>query len=64
MSDDAIELAAGVATTHTTGRLRGRIEFVELISSWRRCAVKQKLATLSDALGPDGSDGKTGCSPV
>ena len=51
MSDDTIEPAAGVARSHTTGR----IEIVGRVSGRRRWTVEQKLAILRDAFGPDGS---------
>lgn len=55
MSDETIEPAAGVASSHTTGRMSGRIEIVGRVSGRRRWTVEQKLAILRDAFGPDGS---------
>ena len=55
MSDDTIEPAAGVASSHTIGRMSGRIEIVGRVSGRRRWTVEQKLAILRDAFGPDGS---------
>lgn len=43
------------ATSHTTGRMTGRIEVVSRISGRRRWTAEQKLAILHDAFGPDGS---------
>jgi len=51
MSDETIEPAADVASSHTTGR----IEIVGRVSGRRRWTVEQKLAILRDAFGPDGS---------
>jgi transposase len=47
MPDDTIEPAAGVASSHTTGR----IEIVGRVSGRRRWTVEQKLAILRDAFG-------------
>ena len=55
MSDETIEPAADVASSHTTGRKSGRIEIVGRVSGRRRWTVEQKLAILRDAFGPDGS---------
>ena len=55
MSDETIEPAADVASSHTTGRMSGRIEIVGRVSGRRRWTVEQKLAILRDAFGPDGS---------
>jgi transposase len=54
-SDDTIEPAADVASSHTMGRMSGRIEIVGPVSGRRRWTVEQKLAILCDAFGPDGS---------
>jgi transposase len=54
MSDETIQPAAGVTSSHTTGRLRGRVEIVGRVSGRRRWTVEQKLAILRDAFGPDG----------
>ena len=51
MSDETIEPAADVASSHTTGR----IEIVGRVSGRRRWTVEQKLAILRDAFGPNGS---------
>ncbi len=51
LSDDTIEPASNVATTHTTGR----IEIVGRVSGRRLQTVVQELAILLDAFGPDGS---------
>ncbi|WP_235518167.1 IS66-like element accessory protein TnpA, partial [Sphingomonas sp. Leaf208] len=55
MSDETIEPAADVASSHTTGRMSGRIEIVGRVSGRRRWTVEEKLAILRDAFGPDGS---------
>ena len=55
MSDETIEPAADVASSHSTGRKSGRIEIVGRVSGRRRWTVEQKLAILRDAFGPDGS---------
>ena len=55
MSDETIEPASDVASSHTTGRMSGRIEIVGRVSGRRRWTVEQKLAILRDAFGPDGS---------
>jgi len=52
MSDETIEPAADVASSHTTGRMSGRIEIVGRISGRRRWTVEQKLAIPRDAFGP------------
>lgn len=54
-SPGCIELAADVASSHTTGRMSSRIEIVGRVSSRRRWTVEQKLAILRDAFGSDGS---------
>ena len=51
MSDETIEPAADVASSHTTGR----IEIGGRVSGRGRWTVEQKLAILRDAFGPDGS---------
>lgn len=43
------------ATSHTSGRMTGRIEVVGRVSGRRRWAVEQKLAILRDAFGAGGS---------
>jgi hypothetical protein len=55
MSDETIEPVADVTSSHTTGRMSGRIEIVGRVSGRRRWTVEQKLAILRDAFGPDGS---------
>src|ERR1700710_97119 len=55
MSDETIEPASDVASSHTTGHMSGRIEIVGRVSGRRRWTVEQKLATLRDAFGPGGS---------
>ncbi|RYE96057.1 MAG: IS66 family insertion sequence hypothetical protein, partial [Oxalobacteraceae bacterium] len=51
MSDDTIEPAVGVASSHTIGR----IKIVGRVSRRRRWTIEQKLAILGDAFGPDES---------
>ena len=41
MSDETIEPAADVATTHTTGRMSGRIEIVGRVSGRRQTAFAE-----------------------
>ena len=55
MSDETIESAADVVSSHTIGRMSGRIEIVGRVSGRRRWTVEQKLTILRDAFGPDGS---------
>ena len=43
------------ASSHTSGRMSGRIEVVGRVSGRRRWTVEQKLAILRDGFGPDGS---------
>lgn len=44
-----------VATSHTSGRMIGRIEVVGRVSGRRRWTVEQKLAILRDGFGSGGS---------
>lgn len=43
------------ASSHTSGRMTGRIEVVGRVSGRRRWTVEQKLAILRDGFGPGGS---------
>ena len=43
------------ASSHTSGRMTGRIEVVGRVSGRRRWTVEQKLAILRDAFGAGGS---------
>ena len=43
------------ATSHTSGRMTGRIELVGRVSGRRRWTTEQKLAILRDGFGPGGS---------
>lgn len=43
------------ASSHTSGRMSGRIEVVGRVSGRRRWTVEQKLAILRDGFGPGGS---------
>ena len=54
MSDEIEDSVSGAATTHTSGRMSGRIEIVSRVSGRRRWTVEQKLAVLRDAFGPEG----------
>ena len=42
-------------TSHTSGRMTGRIEVIARVSGRRFWTVEQKLAMLRDAFGPGGS---------
>jgi len=55
MSDQIVESASERASSHTSGRMSGRIEIVGRVSGRRRWTVEQKLAILRDAFGPEGS---------
>ena len=55
MSDEIIESAGERASSHTSGRMSGRIEIVGRVLGRRRWTVEQKLAILRDAFGPEGS---------
>lgn len=43
------------ASSHTSGRMTGRIEVVGRVSGRRRWTVEQKLSILRDGFGPGGS---------
>jgi transposase len=51
VSDEVID----GASSHTTGRMSGRIEVVARVSGRRHWTVEQKLMILRDAFGPNGS---------
>ncbi len=55
MSDEIIEPGGERASSHTSGRMSGRIQIVGRVSGRRRWTVEQKLAILRDAFGPEGS---------
>lgn len=55
MSDEIIEPADERASSHTSGRMSGRIQIVGRVSGRRHWTVEQKLAILRDAFGPEGS---------
>ncbi len=55
MSDEIIEPAGERASSHTSGRMSGRIQIVGRVSGRRHWTVEQKLAILRDAFGPEGS---------
>jgi transposase len=55
MSDEIIERAGERASSHTSGRMSGRIQIVGRVSGRRHWTVEQKLAILRDAFGPEGS---------
>ena len=55
MADQIVESADERASSHTRGRMSGRIEIVGRVSGRRRWTVEQKLAILRDAFGPEGS---------
>lgn len=43
------------ASSHTTGRMSGRVQVIARVSGRRISTVEQKLAILRDAFGPGGS---------
>lgn len=55
MSDEIEEPAGERASSHTSGRMTGRIQIVGRVSGRRHWTVEQKLAILRDAFGPEGS---------
>jgi len=55
MSDQIVEPAGERVSSHTSGRMSGRIEIIGRVSGRRRWTVEQKLAILRDAFGPEGS---------
>jgi transposase len=52
MIDESVEEGA---SSHTSGRMTGRIEVIGHISGRRRWTVEQKLSILRDAFGSGGS---------
>ncbi len=54
MVDEIIAPGGERASSHTSGRMSGRIQIVGRVSGRRRWTVEQKLAILRDAFGPVG----------
>lgn len=55
MSDVIVEAEGDRTTSHTSGRMTGRMEIVARVSGRRKWTTEQKLEILRDAFGPGGS---------
>ena len=55
MSDVIVEAEGARTTSHTSGRMTGRMEIVARVSGRRKWTTEQKLEILRDAFGPGGS---------
>lgn len=55
MSDVIVGHEGALTTSHTSGRMTGRMEIVARVSGRRKWTTEQKLEILRDAFGPGGS---------
>jgi transposase len=54
VSEQGVEVSAGDASGHMTGRMSSRITVIDRVSGRRYWTVEQKLSMLRDAFGPGG----------